>query len=791
MNDRERIATRLANAELLESRLIDVEDGAKRSLVNHNRRAHRVSGFDSLTGNYGVYAGPNPEGSRWLIDVDIDDYDNDTDTDALAEVNDLPDTFTVASPHTDGQTGGHRYYYVAGDSVHETLEAATGSKNPNLSWGEIRVHNQYVVGPGSQLDGCGKEWCDECATADGGYYTIATDAPIAEISPAELIQVVKADASGTEATHTPRETTRVETTTDTPSDDGTTTQAEQVADEIPSIRSYLKTGSDDRSESDYHVCCELAKRQVPEAQVYRLLANNPNSKVAAEDAARDYWSRTWQRAQQSVDTDSDSEPTESKELHPAAIRARAGVGEDGSVSDLTDREKAAYLWELLKQSPAHHVRVQRENGALWAYDDGIWTQSGERELRHAARKGLGPTAFGSNVLKQLKEQARGDPEAEITTDMLGVTPGTVAVENGLVDLEAAATGAGQDAVRPLQPEDYALTRLPVEYDPAAQADRWHEYVHEWTEDGRTAALQEYVGYCLHVGAMPIHRALLLVGSGANGKSTFLAVIRALLGGEDNTSSIELQTLSNEKDAVADFYGNLANIDDDLSARKLGNGLGMFKKLVGGDRVRARHLYQDGFEYEPTGKHLYAANEVPEVNVPDDDDAFWRRWLLVVFPNHYPPSERDPELESQFTTPDALAGVLNWAIEGWHRLLQQHHFTDELSSAHGKRERWQAWGESVDRFISECVSRDPDAPRLTTKEAHDRYEAWCRVNDLSPVGQREFTNTLKQEDVEYKRSLRVNGEVQRGYDALGLSDAVPPIHETPDHEETTSQQESLM
>ncbi len=98
---------------------------------------------------------------------------------------------------------------------------------------------------------------------------------------------------------------------------------------------------------------------------------------------------------------------------------------------------------------------------------------------------------------------------------------------------------------------------------------------------------------------------------------------ALLGPE-NTTSIELQTLANEEKAVADFYGALANIEDDLSARKLGACLGMFKKLVGGDRVRTRRLYEDGSEFDATGKHLYTANEVPDVNVPDDDEAFWRR-----------------------------------------------------------------------------------------------------------------------------------------------------------------------
>jgi putative DNA primase/helicase len=481
--------------------------------------------------------------------------------------------------------------------------------------------------------------------------------------------------------------------------------------------------------------------------------------------------------------DADTDTTRAV-LSPETVRVRCNIHTDEGeeIADLTDREKAAIVWDLIRESDEVHVRVRRENGSLWAFDPatGVWDADGERALRHAARKALGPVAYGQNVVSELDGHARADPAVEVAADEFGLDAELIAVENGFLDLDAAADGAGEDALRDLRPEDYALARLPVRYDPMAEYDEWAAYVEEWAEEGRADALQEYVGYCLHVGEMPIHQALLLVGTGANGKGTFLSVVRALLGRE-NTSSIELQTLANERDAVADFYGSLANIDDDLSARKLGAGLGMFKKLVGGDRVCARRLYEDGFEFDATGKHLYAANEVPDVSVPESDEAFWRRWLLVEFPNHYPPSERDPDLRDRLTEPDTLSGVLNWAIAGRARLLEQGYFTNEDRYAQAKRERWQAWGESVDKFISECVDRDEDAPRLSTQDAHRRYAAWCRENGLDPVGQRQFTNTLKNEDVGYGR-LRIDGSVTRGYKALGLSDDVPALDDRPDRED---------
>lgn len=569
----------------------------------------------------------------------------------------------------------------------------------------------------------------------------------------------------------------------------------------------------DRSEHDWAIIKEFVRHDVPKVDTERWFFENlPDSKVVERDGV-DY-GETWTNAvaevrredgaigtRRVIDTTSQettssvvSVPASKTEeltngelpLTPESVRIVAGLGEDDQIADLTDRQKAAAVWTLIRQSSTRHVRVRRDNDGIWAYQDdrGVWTNEGGRALRHAARQSLGATNYGANVLTELKTQAAADPTVEVSSEEFGVDPGYIAVENGLLDLQAAADGADMDALQSLQPDDYALVRLPVTFDPDEGYDEWTTLVEEWAEDDRAAALQEYVGYCLRVSELPIHRALLLVGSGANGKSTFLHVVRALLGA-DNTTSIELQTLANDLDAAADFYGSVANIDDDLSARKLGAGRETFKKLVAGDRIRGRNLYEDAFEFTPTGKHLYAANQVPQVNVPDDDEAFWRRWLLVEFPNHYPSSQRDPGLRDRLTDPNALSGILNWAIEGHARLLKQGYFTNEERYAQAKRERWQAWGESADRFISECVKRDPDAPRVTTTDAFERYARWCRARGDRPIGQQQFTMKLKQEDVGYKQSVRIDGRPARGYTALGFTGDVPPVEDDLERDEPST------
>jgi len=176
-------------------------------------------------------------------------------------------------------------------------------------------------------------------------------------------------------------------------------------------------------------------------------------------------------------------------------------------------------------------------------------------------------------------------------------------------------------------------------------------------------------------------------------------------------------------------------------------------------------------------------------VSDHDVAFWRRWIVVEFPNYFPPGARDPDLGDRLTTDDTLAGVLNWAIDGWARLRDQDGFTN-VESHDETRQLWQSWGESVEQFIAECVERDEDADRITTGDAYARYRAWCRENGADPVSRRRFTDTVKQEDVDYGRH-RINGKTQRGYKSLGLADDVPELEDDDEDDDGDGSQTSLV
>ena len=450
---KDRVVSRLEEAGLATERFINVKDGGKAS-TDHTQYPP-----DRVNGNYGVYAG------RGLVQIDIDDYDADHDLEAIES---LPDTLTTRTAHD----GVHRLYHVP--DAPEVFDDTFGVKNPNPEWGEVRAHNQYTVGPGSQLDGCEKDWCDECEEPDGGRYTIHHDRPIAQINAHVLVGALRGtgyDVSTTDLTQDLAESDKGEETPN--SGQSVTTEPEPVSLEDSELLEKAKGDDkfsrlwdgdtsihgDDHSRSDLALCSKLAFWTGGDRQ--RIDALFRKSGLMREKWDRDdYRKRTIDKALsgQTDFYDPDSQradggatvdpPTTApvpdngdSVLTPATVKLYAGLDPDERISSLTDREKAAFVWQAIRNSNKVHIRVNRDNDELWSFDPetGTWSPDGVRALRHAARRALEAHHYGGNVLEELKTQVRADPTAEVWNDEFGLEAGKLAVENGLLDLRKASS----------------------------------------------------------------------------------------------------------------------------------------------------------------------------------------------------------------------------------------------------------------------------------------------------------------------------------------------------------------
>lgn len=123
-------------------------------------------------------------------------------------------------------------------------------------------------------------------------------------------------------------------------------------------------------------------------------------------------------------------------------------------------------------------------------------------------------------------------------------------------------------------------------------------------------MEECIGYCFF-RQNELSKSFILTGSGSNGKSTFLDMIKNVLG-RQNYVALDLDELS-ERFSTSSMFGKLANIGDDISDEFLqGKALSQFKKLVSGNDVKGENKGQDVFFFRPTVKLLFSANEIPRM-----------------------------------------------------------------------------------------------------------------------------------------------------------------------------------
>lgn len=397
--------------------------------------------------------------------------------------------------------------------------------------------------------------------------------------------------------------------------------------------------------------------------------------------------------------------------------------------ELDSREARQRAVALLRDEL--HVRATPD-GELYRYHPptGTYRADGDEFTRRGLERELGALVQRSEAGKVIYKLKYQPP---VERDEFGPA-GLVCVQNGVLDV----TDPENPKLEPHKPGHYFLRQRPVGYDPDARCPRFEQFVEEVVTEEHVAKLQEFVGYSVvHHWGLPFQRALLLLGPTDSGKSTFLNTIESLLGNE-NVSNLSVQQLANNRFASAELDGKLANIQNDLDDNIVRN-LGRFKQFTGDDTVTVEKKNQDPYSFHPTQKQLYAANRVPDVE--DAGEAFYNRWLLVEFPDTVPEDEQDKNLDGILE--QELPGILNWALDGYRRLMANGSFTNEMSKQE-KRTFWQANGNPVEQFIEIGPVELQPGVESPEQEVYGVFENWCEQRGLHVEEKGTFTERLKNQ-----------------------------------------------
>lgn len=302
-------------------------------------------------------------------------------------------------------------------------------------------------------------------------------------------------------------------------------------------------------------------------------------------------------------------------------------------------------------------------------------------------------------------------------------------------------------VRPHDPADHLTRITAVAPDRTAAAPTWAAFLRRVTGDdaGLIGYLKRLSGYML---TGRTDEQVFAYGTGANGKSVFINTIAGILGDYARTAPIETFTdsaLERHPTELAMLRGaRLVSAVETEQGRRWAES--RIKALTGGDKVAARFMRQDFFEYVPQFKLLIAGNHKPSLR--SVDEAIRRRLHLIPFAVTIPPEERDPALADKLQA--EWPAILAWMIEGcveW----QKH----GLMVPHAVQAATAQYIEAEDAFgmwLGECVERR-DTAYETTADLFASWKSWADRAGESPGSAKRFSQTMTDRGIEAKRQAR--------------------------------------
>src|SRR5690625_4073354 len=317
----------------------------------------------------------------------------------------------------------------------------------------------------------------------------------------------------------------------------------------------------------------------------------------------------------------------------------------------------------------------------------------------------------TNMLKESQHLVPVDPETFDKDKHL------LNVQNGYIDLK---TGNLHEHDK----NKYFTKIASIEYTDKIDCPLWLDFLNQIFDGNQELIndIQRAVGYSLS-GSTEEQMMFILYGNGRNGKSVFLDIITEMLG--NYTTNIQPQTImvkniSNHANSdIARLQGaRLVTTTEPNDGMRFDEGL--VKQITGGDRVTARFLYGDEFDFDPEFKLWMATNHKPIIR--GTDDGIWRRLAVIPFTVQIPENKVDKQLKYKLRR--EMKGILNWAVEGYQEWQRIGLKEPEII----KRQRGDYRNEMdpVELFIDECCVRK-DGEREKSSELYQIYRSWAKDN----------------------------------------------------------------
>ena len=366
---------------------------------------------------------------------------------------------------------------------------------------------------------------------------------------------------------------------------------------------------------------------------------------------------------------------------------------------------------------------------LWNNEEKKWEISDEVDVLNMIADTTNQDTIGSKnrteILNALKQQGRKKIPKPIKNNW-------IQFKDIIYDLN---TGDKFEAT----PEYFVTNPIPFKISNDPRTPTIDKIFEQWVGKKYVRTLKEILAYCM-LPDYPIHRIFCLVGSGLNGKGSFLNIIETFIG-KDNVCSTELDTLLASRFEVTRLFKKLVCVMGETNFAELSK-TSMLKKLSGGDMIGFEYKNKNPFEEKNYAKIIIATNNLPTTT--DKTIGFYRRWCLIDFPNQFDEKKdilKDiPKKEYENLATECFT-ILS-------TIITKREFTNE-GTIEERKEKYEAKSNFLEKFIELFVDEDFDS-HITKSNFNKKFISWCKENRHREISETSLGISMKKLGIEAEK-----------------------------------------
>lgn len=432
---------------------------------------------------------------------------------------------------------------------------------------------------------------------------------------------------------------------------------------------------------------------------------------------------------------------------PLSERELETIMRDDAFSKPCFFDEKTFLFDKFAEYLKNNSRIIKIDGVLHIYQDGVYVRD-EKVIKAEMIKHI------PMLNKAKREEVLSYLDLLIRDNVEPSPANYIAFKNGVYDII-------HDELLPFSDKFIITNRIEYNYNPAAHSKLVDDTLDKMTCNDKEirSLLEEGIGYCFY-RRNELGKAFVLVGDGtnetgaSNGKSTFLHMVKTLLGTK-NITSLDIADFD-KRFKNAEPFGKLANIGDDIDDAYISSSA-MFKKFVTGERVQVERKGKDPFEFESYAKLWFSANEIPKIK--DRGGAVQRRLIIIPFLAHFSKNDPDyrPYIKYELVEPECIEYLIQLGVAGLKRVLENQCFT-QSALIQKQLDDFEENNNPVIAFFNE--NEDLEVENQTTDSIFQMYQSFCLSNNYKELTKREFSKQVKRVFHVETKPCKVNGKTQR-------------------------------